>query len=88
MICSLLCSLGGFLGGLDGKESACNVGDPGLIPGLGRSPGEGSGYPLQYLFLPRQFHGQRSLVGYSSWGHKESDTTERLVSVVKIHANI
>ena len=36
----------GFLGGSEGKESACSVGDP--IPGLGRSPGEGSGYPLQY----------------------------------------
>ena len=32
----------------DGKESACNAGDPGLIPGLGRSPGGGKGYPLQY----------------------------------------
>ena len=31
-----------------GKESACNMGDPGSIPGLGRSPGEGNGYPLQY----------------------------------------
>ena len=37
----------GFLGGSDGEESACNVGDLGLIPGLGRSPGEGKGYPLQ-----------------------------------------
>ena len=36
----------GFLCGLDGKESACNVGDLGLIPGLGRFPGEGKGYPL------------------------------------------
>ena len=34
------------------KESTCNVGDPGLIPGLGRSPGEGRGYPLHYLWLP------------------------------------
>ena len=34
-----------------GKESACNEGDPGLIPGLGRSPGEGKGYPLQYSGL-------------------------------------
>ena len=40
-----------FPGGSDGKESACNAGDPGLIPGLCRSPGEGSGYPLQYSFL-------------------------------------
>jgi len=38
-------------GGSDGKESACNAGDPGLIPGLGRSPGEGKGYPLQYSCL-------------------------------------
>ena len=38
----------GFPGGLDGKESACNAGDPGLIPGLGSSPGEGNGNPLQY----------------------------------------
>ena len=35
-------------GGSDGKESACNTGDLGLIPGLGRCPGEGNGYPLQY----------------------------------------
>ena len=34
-----------------GKESACNAGDPSLIPGLGRSPGEGKGYPLQYSGL-------------------------------------
>ena len=38
-------------GGSDGKESACNAGDPGSIPGLGRSPGEGNGYPLQYSCL-------------------------------------
>ena len=41
----------GFLGGSDGKESACNAGDPSLIPGLGRSPGEGNGCPLQYSCL-------------------------------------
>ena len=41
----------GFPGGLDGKESACNAGDPGSIPGLGRSPGEGNGNPLQYSCL-------------------------------------
>ena len=38
----------GFPGGSDGKESTCNVGDPGSIPGLGRSAGDGIGYPLQY----------------------------------------
>ena len=41
----------GFPGGSDGKESACNSGDLGLIPGLGRSPGEGNDYPLQYSGL-------------------------------------
>ena len=41
----------GFPGGSDSKESACNVGDLGSIPGLGRSPGEGNGYPLQYSGL-------------------------------------
>ena len=41
----------GFPGVSDGKESACNAGDPGLIPGLGRSPGEGNGNPLQHPCL-------------------------------------
>ena len=40
----------GFPGGSDGKESACNVGDLGSIPRLGRSPGEGNGNPLQYSY--------------------------------------
>ena len=44
-------TLCGFPGGSDNKESACNVGDLGSIPGLGRSPGEGNGYPLQYSCL-------------------------------------
>ena len=59
------------------KESTCNTGDLGLIPGLGRSPGGGHGNPLQYSCLQNP-HGQRSLVGYSSRGHKELDMTERL----------
>ena len=64
-------------GGSVGEESACNAGDLGSVPGSGRSPGEGNGYPLQYSCLESP-HGQRSLVGYSPWGRKESDTTERL----------
>ena len=43
----------GFPGSADGKESACNAGDPGSIPGLERSPGEGTGYPLQYSGLEK-----------------------------------
>ena len=66
----------GFPIGSDGKESTCNAGDLGSIPGFGRCPGEGRGNPLQYSFLEKP-HGQRSLVGYSPWGHKESDMTER-----------
>ena len=67
----------GFPGDSDGKESTCNAGDPGSIPGLGRSPGAGSGYPLQYSCLESSMD-IRSLAGYSPWGHKELDTTERL----------
>ena len=66
----------GFPGGSYGKASVCNAGDPGSIAGSGRSPGEGNGNPLQYSCL--ESHGQRSVVDYSLWGLKESDTTERL----------
>ena len=59
----------GFPGGLDSKESACNEGYLGLIPGLGRSPGEGHGNPLQYSCLENP-HGQRSLAGYSPWDRR------------------
>ena len=106
-----------FLGGgcSTGKESVCNVEDPSSILWLGRSPGEGTGYPLQYswaslgaqtvknplakqetwvqslgvgkipwrrawqptpVFLPGEFHGQRSLAGYSQWSLKEPNTTK------------
>ena len=104
----------GFPGGSDSKESTCNAGDPGLIPGLGRSPEKGwasvfmgfsggsdskestcnvrgPGFDLWVgkipwrremlpasVFWPREFHGQRSLAGYSPWGRKELDMSERL----------
>ena len=99
----------GFPCGSADKESTCNAGDLGLTPGLGRSPGEGIGYPPQYswtslvaqkvknlpavwetwvwpldwedpwrrawqptlVFLPGEFHAQRSLEGHSPWGCKE-----------------
>ena len=51
LVFSLFVYTEGFPGGSDGKEFTCNAGDPGLIPGLGRSPGEGKGYPLQYSCL-------------------------------------
>ena len=72
-----------FPGGSVGRESACNAGDLGLIPGLGRSPGEGHGISLQYPCLETP-HGQRSLVGYSSWSPKESDKTEQLSTLLQV----
>ena len=47
----------GFPGGSDGKESACNAGDQGLIPGSGRSPGEGNGYPVKTTVFPVVMYG-------------------------------
>ena len=63
-----------FPSGSHGKESACLVGDLGLAPGLGRSPGGGHGHPLQCSCLENP-HGQRSLAGYSLWSCKELDMT-------------
>ena len=62
----------GFPCGSAGKESTCHVGYLGSIPGLGRSPGEGKGYPTA-VFLSGEFHAL-----YTPWGQKESDTNERL----------
>ena len=69
------------------EESACDAGDLGLISGLGRSPGEGNGNPLQYSWRENP-HGQRSLEGYSPWGRKESDMTEQVtfsLSLLLVH---
>ena len=57
--------------GSDGKASVYNVGDPGSSPGLGRSPGEGNGNPLQYYCLENP-------MDRGAWGRKQSDMTERL----------
>ena len=55
-------------GGSDGEESACSVGDLGLIPGSGKFPGEGNGNPFQYSCLGNPMN--RDLVGYSTWSCK------------------
>ena len=70
----------GFPGGSDGKESACNVGDLGLIPGLGRPPREGHGNPLQHSCLENP-HEKRGLADCSSRGHQKLDTAERQHSI-------
>ena len=62
----------GFPDSADSKESACNAGNPGLIPG-GRPLGDGNSNPLQYSCLENL---QRRLAGYSPWGRKELDMTE------------
>ena len=73
-----LCSVRkGFPGSSAGKESSCNAGDLGSIPGFWRSPGGRHGNPLQYSCLENP-QGQRSMACYSPWGCKESDTTEWL----------
>ena len=66
-----------FPGGSDSKTSDYNAGDPGSSPGLGRSPGEGNGNPLQYYCLENPMD-REAWVGYSLWCHKESDTTKQL----------
>ena len=67
----------GYPGSSNGKESACNAGDLGLIPGLERSPGGGHGNPLQYSCLENP-HEQRSLAGGNPLDRRESDTAEQL----------
>ena len=63
----------GFPDGSDGKESVYSAGDPGLIPGWGRSPGVGNGNPLQYSCLGS--HMDRG-AWWGPWGHKELHRTE------------
>ena len=67
--------MGDFPGGSAAKGSACNAGDVGSVPGLGRSPGEGKGYPLQYSGLENFMD---CIVHGIPWNPKELDMTERL----------
>ena len=85
----LLCIERGFPGGSDSKFT-CSVRDLGLISGSGRSPGEED--PLEWqptpVFLPGEFHGQRSLVGYSPWRNGESERTEQLSLSIRAHSYV
>ena len=76
----------GFPSGSDGKESACNEGDLGSIPGSGRSPGEGNGYPLQYSCLGNPMdrgNWWATVHGVA----EESDTTEKLNNYRRINTS-
>ena len=74
----------GFPGGSDGEESACNAGDQGLIIGLGRSPGEGNGYPLQYFCLENPMDkGAPQSVGSQRVGHNWATNTFTFFSGAK-----
>ena len=76
MFFSKLMTFKGFPGDSDSKQSVCNEGEQGLIPGLGRSiPWRRERHPTP-VFLPGEPHGKKSLADYSPWGHKESDRTE------------
>ena len=75
-----------YPGGSDGKESACNAGDTGLILGSGRSPWRRK-WPPTPVFLPGKSHGQRSWMGYSPWGCKESDMTEHIHTHTCLHTS-
>ena len=76
----------GFPGGSVDKESICNEGDLGSIPGLGRSPGGGHYNLLQFSCLENP-HGQRSFEGYRPWGHKQSNTQMSFQHVINIKVN-
>ena len=68
----------GFPGGSEmvkKKEFACNAGDPGLIPELGRFPWRWEWLPIP-VFLPGEFHGQKSLAGYSPWGRNQTQLSD------------
>ena len=77
----------GFPGGSAGEESACHAGVLGSTPGWGRFPWRRKWQPTP-VFLPGESHAQRSLGGYSPWGHKESDTTEQLRKKIAVPLNI
>ena len=70
-----------FPGGSDGKSTCLQCGRPGFDPCIGKIPWRRKRQPTPVL-LPEKSHGRRSLVGYSPWGHKESDTTEQLHSIL------
>ena len=76
-------SMYNFPGGSDGKASAYNAGDPGSIPGLGRSPGEGNGNPLQYSCLENPMSGGATVHGVTKSWKRLSDFTFTMYKISK-----
>ena len=68
----------GFPGGSDGREYVCSAEDLGSVPGMGGSPGEGNGYPLQYSCLESAMD-RGAWQAKNPWGHKQLDTAEQLI---------
>ena len=80
------CFIMGFPGGLEGKVSACNVGDPGSIPESGRSPGEGNGTPLQYSCLENPMDGgawEAAVHGVAKSWTRLSDFTSHIIFILR-----
>ena len=76
---------GGFPGGSDDKASVCNAGDPGSIPGLGRSPGEGNGSPLQYSCLKNPMdRGVWLAIGSQRVGHNLATEQQHIQKKLKV----
>ena len=84
--------MGGFPGGIVGKNPPANAGEAGDAKDRGSIPGSGKIFwSMKWqptpVFLPEKFHGQRSWVGYSLWGHKELDMTEELNTLKVLKAS-
>ena len=77
-----------FAGGSDGKASACNVGDPGSIPGSGRSPGEGNGNPLQYSCLENPMDGGAWLASVHEVAKSQTRLSDFTTAREDLHAAI
>ena len=77
----------GFPGGSGVKNPSTNAENTAFIPGPGRFPWRRKWQPTS-VFLPKKFHGQSSLEGYSLWGDKESDTTDQLSTCTHVHYGI
>ena len=85
--CLLHCFSGGFPCGLHSKDSACDAGALGSVPGSGKILWRKEGLPTPVL-LPGEFHGQRSLLGYSSWSHRVGQEWTTIIPCFSIQSQV